>query len=219
MGGSVDLRDKDYVGFTVVNAPLDLVYKNARYLIHIPELLPFVSPADGVWCYNALNTLQIVDSLKTGTSIPTYEDTVYGSVIHRPSVLDVKAGTLKQGMTGSYRPLITSIKYLIKFIENDINSGIIFQALPYDVESEIESCISDDSMSSFFAGYVDGSGTNLNVLDTPTLHAEHHTEYSRTMSNVNIENKKVGRKGVNTSSKQNLNLKNSNTQNYNFRLL
>lgn len=168
---SFDLRDRDFIGFTVSNSALDLVYKNSRYLVHIPELLPFVSPTEGIWCYNGLNKLQIVDSviIDDVPVQPTYEDTIYGSVIHRLESIDPTTKLIKQGMSGSYTPLLPSVKYFIKFIENDINSGIIHAPLPYDIECEIEKNISIDEASMLFTDYITGEGDEINILDRPDL--------------------------------------------------
>jgi hypothetical protein len=133
-----DLRLKLYIGFTVAHAALDEKFKSSRYMIHIPELMPFIGPEKGIWCFNGMNTLQIVDIIKPRKPIVgTHSRNIYGSVIYRDKTDDMRVGTIKQGMIGKFSPLLPSVKYYIQFIENDINSGQIIRPVPYDIECKI----------------------------------------------------------------------------------
>lgn len=150
----MNLKDKQFIGYIVADGKVDEHWKSGRYFVHINELMPYISPAEGILCWNSITNLQVIDTARKDIieePIATHGGTLYGHVIHRKIAKDPTSGTLKQGMTGSYSPLLPSVKYVVKFMDNDINSGHIIAPYPYDLESKVQvNYDSKDELSPFF---------------------------------------------------------------------
>lgn len=151
-----DLRVKDFIGMIVYEkdsnmgemkffeySPVDYKKKTGRYLVHIPELMPFLKEAkDGIWCYNAMNTLQIDNNMKTGDR--PFSTKVVAQVKY------IQNSTIKgnkDSMLGAYTPMLPGVKYIIKFVENDINSGHIMRQILHDTEFKLTQTESEASVN------------------------------------------------------------------------
>lgn len=45
-------------GTTYPSSPIDFSGGGSRYLVHIPELMPFIDSLDGIWCHSAIGNTQ-----------------------------------------------------------------------------------------------------------------------------------------------------------------
>lgn len=140
-----DLRVKNYIGFVVPEenkdclgemrhfelSPVDYNKKSGRYLMHIPELMPFIMEDCGIWCFNGLNSLQVANNMKTDDR-PYSEDVKI--IAHVKYMKESTFVGNKDSMNGSYIPLLPGVKFLIQFLDNDINSGQIIRQIPHDIE-------------------------------------------------------------------------------------
>lgn len=164
-----DLRVKDFIGMIIYEkdsnmgemkyfeySPVDYKKKTGRYLIHIPELMPFLKEAkDGIWCYNAMNTLQIANNMKTDDR--PYSDKVVAQVRY------IQNSTIKgnkESMLGAYTPMLPGVKYIIKFVENDINSGHIMRQILHDTEFKLTQTEGEGASA---------GGGNGNIQETATF--------------------------------------------------